>query len=215
MDAARQEVLDRLRDGNRRFAGGTANRFAAEEAEHRRRLADGQAPDAVILTCADSRVPPTLIFDQGLGDLFVIRVAGHVVSPSQLGSVEFAVHSLGSRVVVVLGHTNCGAVSAAVDLLENPDVEMSDNLRSITDAILPAAQEAMAREMGNGKRTDGPLDAEARSRVIEAAIRLNVKHAAAQLRSGSRLLDELAARGELTIVGAEYCLASGTVELLD
>ncbi len=213
-DPLHQSVLDRLRDGNRRFMEGTANRFAAEEAEHRRRLADGQSPDTVVLTCADSRVPPTLIFDQGLGDLFVIRVAGNVVSPEQLGSVEFAVDQLGSRLVVVLGHTGCGAVTAAVDLLSRPDTPLSDNLRSITDRIEPAAARAVARIVGDAS-THAPLEDDVRSQVIEEAIRLNVHQAAADLRRGSALIDGLVQSGELAIVSAEYCLHNGAVELLD
>lgn len=211
-----QEILARLDDGNRRFAEGSANRFAEEEAEHRRRLARGQAPDVVVLTCADSRVPPTLIFDQGLGDLFVIRVAGNVVTPEVLGSVEFAVDQLGSRVVVVLGHTGCGAVTATVDLLTRPELELSANLLSITNRIRPAAQKALTEEMGSGSVPESDhLDEERRGRIIEAAIRHNVATAAADLRAGSTLLDDLAASGALSIVGAEYCLESGVVELLD
>ena len=212
--SSHQEILDRLREGNRRFAEGTANRFAAEEAELRRQLAQGQAPDAVILTCADSRVPPTLVFDQGLGDLFIIRVAGNVVSPEELGSVEFAVDQLGCRIVMVMGHTRCGAVSAAVDLLGQSDAGLSPNLRSITDRIRPAAEGALAEVLGPDALQTDALDGETRDRVIAAAIRQNVRMAAQALRDGSPLLDELAASGALAILGAEYCLESGTVEVL-
>ena len=214
-DPSHPSVLDRLREGNTRFVEGTANRFAAEEAEHRRQLADGQAPDAVVLTCADSRVPPTLIFDQGLGDLFVIRVAGNVVSPEELGSVEFAVGQLGSRLVVVLGHTACGAVTAAVDLLSRPDADISANLRSITDRIRPAAERAVAQIRGADAAVSDPLDDDVRAKVVDAAIRLNIEHTAQELRRGSPLLDALCASGELEIVGAAYNLRTGTVEVLD
>lgn len=215
IDPSPRPVLDRLREGNLRFAEGTANRFAEEEADHRRRLAAGQAPETVVLTCSDSRVPPTLIFDQGLGDLFVIRVAGNVVSPEQLGSVEFAVDQLGSRLIIVLGHTDCGAVTAAVDLLSRPEADLSDNLRSITDRIRPAAERAVARIVGEGASTTDPLEGDARSRVVEEAIRLNVANAAAELRRGSKIVDDLCGSGDLEIIGAEYCLQTGTVEILD
>lgn len=207
-------VIERLRDGNRRFVEGAASRFAREELEHRRRLAAGQSPDAVILTCADSRVPPTLVFDQGLGNLFVLRVAGNVVTPEQLGSVEFAVDSLGTRVVVVLGHTGCGAVTAAVDLLGDDAPELSPNLRSIVDRIRPAAQAAAVEVLGEGTTLEA-LSEERRAEVVDRAVRLNVAGAVNDLRAGSSLLDGLAEAGELTILGAEYDLESGRVELLD
>lgn len=229
-------MLERLREGNRRFTEGSGRRFAQEELERRERLAAGQAPDAVVLTCADSRVAPTLVFDQGLGDLFVIRVAGNVVTPELLGSVEFAVDTLGTRLVVALGHTGCGAVTAAVDALGEDEPDLSPNLRSIVDRILPAAEAAVLELLGRregddptehdlsgelpgdraelGRRAVGLTDAE-RQRVVGRAIRLNVTRAVRDLRSGSKLLDRLAGAGELTIVGAEYSLEKGTVELLD
>lgn len=209
-----RETLDRLRDGNERFASGEANRFAAEEAELRRQLADGQAPDAVILTCADSRVPPTLVFDSGLGDLFVVRVAGNIVTPEQLGSIEFAVGSLGTRLVVVLGHTRCGAVTAAYDVLANGGEGLSPNLASLTDRIVPAVERALADHVGPDATLANITD-EQRASVVELAIRRNVEKSVAELRTGSELLDRLAESGELTIVGAEYCLETGRVEFFD
>jgi carbonic anhydrase len=228
-----QGVIDRLTEGNRRFVEGNGSRLTREELEHRARLAAGQAPDAVILTCADSRVPPALVFDQGLGDLFVIRVAGNVVTPELLGSVEFAVANLGTPVVMVLGHTGCGAVTAAVDALADNGAGLSTNLRSIIDRIRPAAEEAVREVLG--RSPDGhPLGDDAgpagesarrgaegigltedeRERVVGRAVRLNVRSAVRDLRAGSELLDDLADSGELTIVGAEYSLKSGRVELL-
>lgn len=204
-------ALRRLREGNERFASGEANRFAAEEAEHRRRLAEGQAPEAVVLTCSDSRVPPTLVFDRGLGDLFVVRVAGNIVTPEQLGSVEFAVGSLGTRLVVVLGHTRCGAVTAAFDVLAHGSADLSPNLRALTDRIQPAVELAMIERVGPDAKA-ASLTPDQRTDVVEHAIRLNVEKATAELRSGSELLDRLAGSGDLTIVGAEYCLETGTVD---
>ncbi len=213
---ATRRVLESLREGNRRFATGTANRFAAEEAEHRRRLAGGQAPGAVILTCSDSRVPPTLVFDQGLGDLFVIRVAGNIVTREVLGSVEFAVGSLETRLVIVLGHTGCGAVGAAVDVVRGDGESLSANLRSITDPIRPAVSAALAEVVGDEHPDAGrELTDERRAEVVERATRRNVRTSVRALTEGSELLRRLAESGELTILGGEYCLEDGTVDFFD
>lgn len=211
-----QTPLERLREGNRRFVAGNAKRFAAHEADQRRELADGQAPDAVILTCSDSRVPPTLIFDQGLGDLFVIRVAGNVVTPEQLGSVEFAVEKLGSRLVIVLGHTRCGAVTATLDEMLEPSPGLSPNIRALTERIRPAVESALAAVAGEGDG-DAPvrLSEEDRASVLDDAIRRNVSMATQAMRDESETLDRLARTGELTILGAEYRLEDGSVEFLD
>lgn len=227
-----ERALRRLREGNRRFAAGKAKRFGEEELELRQELASGQAPDAVVLTCADSRVPPSLIFDHGLGDLFVVRVAGNVVTPEVLGSVEFAVESLRTPLVLVLGHTGCGAVTATVDLLGRTDPGISSNLRSITERIRPVAEKAVLevvhernRAEGTGERDDptgkqaaaalGEVDLseDERADVLGRAVRLNVEAAVDDLRTGSSLLERLAEAGELTIVGGEYSLESGRVEL--
>lgn len=211
-----QTPLERLREGNRRFVAGNAKRFAADEADQRQKLAEGQAPDAVILTCSDSRVPPTLVFDQGLGDLFVIRVAGNVVTPEQLGSIEFAVEELGSRLVIVLGHTRCGAVTATLDEILQPSPGLSPNIRALTERIRPAVESALAAvvEEGDG---DEPvrLSEEERAAVLHDAIRRNVAKATRAIRDESETLDRLARTGELTILGAEYRLEDGSVEILD
>lgn len=214
--SAPARVLERLRDGNRRFQSGTANRFSAEEAELRRQLARGQAPDAVILTCSDSRVHPTLVFDQGLGDLFTVRVAGNVVSREVLGSIEFAVGQLGSRFILILGHTGCGAVAATIDEMRSPDADLSANLRSLTDRIRPAVESALA-DRADAEGSDAPeglLETD-RDAVLERAIRANIAESARALRQGSELVARLAESGDLTIMGAEYCLETGLVDFLD
>lgn len=219
-DTARPDVrqaLSRLRDGNRRFASGTANRFSAEEAEIRRKLAKGQAPSAVVLTCSDSRVHPTLVFDQGLGDLFTVRVAGNVVSPEALGSIEFAVGQLGTRFIMVLGHTQCGAIGATLEEMRAPSPDVSPNLRSITDRIRPVVESVLEEGAEDGRRV-AALDAmpeEERAAVLERAVRANVSASVRALREGSALLDRLAAHGSLEIVGAEYCLETGIVDFFD
>lgn len=213
-DAA--QVLERLRDGNRRFQSGTANRFSAEEAEVRHQLARGQAPDAVVLTCSDSRVHPTLVFDQGLGDLFTVRVAGNIVFPEVLGSIEFAVTQLGTRFVLVLGHTGCGAVAATIDEIRSPGADVSPNLRSLTERIRPVVESVLTDGSGGheGGSTEGFLETD-RDALLERAVRANVTASVRALREGSTIVDRLAEAGELTIVGAEYCLETGLVDFLD
>lgn len=215
-DQPSERALQRLREGNRRFAEGRAKRFSEEELELRQELASGQAPDAVILGCADSRVPPSLIFDHGLGDLFVVRVAGHVVTPEVLGSVEFAVESLRTPLVVVLGHTGCGAVTAAVDLLGRTDPEISSNLRSITDRIRPAAEGAVAEATrGGGTMSAATFTAHERAEVIRRAVRLNVTKAMEDLLTDSPILRRRAEANEILVVGGEYSLDEGTVTFLE
>src|ERR671911_2640897 len=131
------EALERLREGNARFASNMASSGALLSHTQRAALAGGQQPFAIILGCSDSRVPAEIVFDQGLGDLFVIRVAGNIVAPSQVGSVEFAAEKFGTRLVVVLGHTYCGAVAATLEELQRPSETQSRNLRSIVDRIRP------------------------------------------------------------------------------
>jgi len=210
-----EQALQRLRDGNRRFVSGNAKRFSEEEVELRQELASGQAPDAVVLTCADSRVPPSLVFDHGLGDLFVVRIAGNVVTPEVLGSVEFAVESLGASLVLVLGHTGCGAVTAAVDLLGPETPEVSANLLSITDRIRPAAERAVAEAAHGRVGGEGSsLTGEERDGAIRRAIRLNVTKAMEDLLAGSPILRERNEGDGLMIVGAEYRLEDGAVDFL-
>lgn len=190
------EALERLCQGNRRFVTGASNIDDALSGARRAELVDGQYPFAVILACSDSRVPVELVFDQGLGDLFVIRVAGNIVAPSQVGSVEFAAAQLGARLVVVLGHSNCGAVDATLKELAQEQETRSPNLRSIVDRIRPAVE-----------ALDSPS--------LQDAVVANVHRSVDRLRHGSTILEELVKDGDLTIVGAEYSIESGLVTFLD
>jgi carbonic anhydrase len=198
------EALQRLRDGNQRFVAGTRRLDPAAEHNRLGDLVNGQAPIAVILGCSDSRVPVEIVFDQGLGDLFVIRVAGNIVAPSQIGSVEFAADRFGTRLVVVLGHTRCGAVLATLEQLQQPAANQSDHINSIVDLIRPAVDPLLATDL----RHDG--DALAR-----AAVRANVRVAAEALRHGSQVLERLIATDGLHVVGAEYSLETGLVDVFD
>jgi carbonic anhydrase len=197
------EALERLREGNRRFASGQARDGQGLEGLTRRaQLVAGQEPFAIVLGCSDSRAPAEIVFDQGLGDLFVIRVAGNIVAPSQVGSVEFAAERFGTRLVVVLGHSQCGAVLATLEELARPAGTASPNLRSIVDFIRPALQDLVSGADGQ--------DALARK-----AVRANVRAAADHLRHGSRILERLIEEEGLVVVGAEYSLESGLVDVFD
>jgi carbonic anhydrase len=198
-----EESLRRLRDGNARFVQGAQDR--APFGWHPG-IVDGQRPFAVVLGCSDSRAPAELVFDQGLGDLFVIRVAGNVVAPSGIGSVEFAVSRFGTPLVVVMGHTLCGAVAATVQALEQGETPESKNLRSITDRIAPHV-EGLVR-LAHHQSTD-------RSVLLREAGRANTLASTAQLRHGSPLLEQMVASGELLVVAAEYELETGRVDFLD
>ena len=197
-----QEALERLQQGNRRFV--TEAFDARSVSVKRAETADGQQPFAIILGCSDSRVPAEIVFDQGLGDLFVIRVAGNIVAPSQIGSVEFAAASFGTRLVVVLGHSKCGAVLAAVDELQAPVENRSRNLRSIVDFVRPSVERCLADGRNDNK------DA-----LVERAVRANIRSSVEHLRHGSEMLEELIDTRGLHIVGAEYSLQTGIVEFLD
>ena len=202
IDAA--AALDRLRAGNERFIAGLREPAAAHGHERRLELASGQEPFAIVLGCSDSRVPAELVFDQGLGDLFVIRVAGNIVAPSQIGSVEFAAARFQTRLAVVLGHSQCGAVEATLEELERPGANRSPHLRSIVDRIRPAIEGMPPPPAGAG-----------RAERMRRAVRANVAHSVEQLRHGSGILEQLIQREGLWIVGAEYSLESGRVEFLD
>lgn len=197
-------ALERLRDGNARFVSGVGSLETLMSQARRHELVEGQRPCAVVLGCSDSRVPVEMVFDQGVGDLFVIRVAGNVVAPSQIGSVEFAAERFGTRLVVVLGHTRCGAVQATLEELHRPTERQSRNLRSIVDRIRPAVEPLLATPLRS--------DAEALGRH---AVRANVRIAANALRHGSDVLEEMIARRGLLVVGAEYALETGAVEFFE
>ena len=199
-----QEALARLREGNLRFASESRHTGAVASESRRRELVAGQEPFAIILGCSDSRVPAELVFDQGLGDLFVIRVAGNIVAPSQVGSVEFAAERFGTRLVVVLGHSTCGAVSATLEELRRPSEEQSRNLRSIVDRIRPSVEAILAA--GRDKATEA---------LVEEAVRANIRVSAEHLRHGSEVLEQLVGAGRLLVVGAEYSLETGLVDFFD
>jgi len=198
------EALERLRQGNRRFVAERARRGSGQTAGRRAEIADGQEPFAIILGCSDSRVPAELVFDQGLGDLFVIRVAGNIVAPSLVGSVEFAAEQFHTRLVVVLGHTQCGAVTATLEQLRRPASGQSKNLKSIVDLISPAV-----RDLVNPDGT--PYD----ESMVSRAVRANVRASADHLRHGSALLEQLIQDEGLLVVGAEYSLETGEVDFFD
>jgi carbonic anhydrase len=198
------EALARLREGNERFASNVRSLDALLSHTRRGDLAARQAPFAIILGCSDSRVPAELVFDQGLGDLFVIRVAGNIVAPSQIGSVEFAATRFGTRLVVVLGHSQCGAIVATLEELSAPAENQSRNLRSIVDRIRPSVETLIATELRH--------DPEA---LVEQAVRANVRASVNQLRHGSVILEQLIASEGLLVVGAEYSLDSGRVDFFD
>jgi len=198
------DALERLREGNRRFASGTEREGGLGDHTRRAELVTGQQPLAIVLGCSDSRVPAEIVFDQGLGDLFVIRVAGNVVAPSQVGSVEFAAERFGTRLVVVLGHSQCGAVLATLEELRRPTDIQSRNLRSIVDRIRPSVEGLLASAVG--------LEPAA---LLHEAVRANVRVAANHLRHGSEVLERLIEKDGLLVVGAEYSLESGLVEVFD
>jgi carbonic anhydrase len=195
-----QEALIRLRDGNRRFV----NSQATSNQEHRASLVSGQEPFAIVLGCSDSRVPSELVFDQGFGDLFVIRVAGNIVAPSQIGSVEFAAARFGTRLVVVMGHSQCGAITATLEELSGRAETSSRNLRSIVTRVRPSVEAVLS-----GQPTEDL------SVLMQAAIRANVRASANHLRHGSELLERLISDEGLLVVGAEYSLETGIVTFFD
>lgn len=199
-----QQALERLREGNRRFVTEGFDPRSGTGRGRRSQLVDGQEPFAVVLGCSDSRVPAEIVFDVGLGDLFVIRVAGNIVAPSLVGSVEFAADQLGTRLVVVLGHSTCGAVQATLAELERPAPSRSPNLRSIVDRIRPAVEGLLETELA--RQPDA---------LVHHAVRANVRASANQLRHGSRVLEELIRDDGLRVVGAEYSLDTGEVEFFD
>ena len=197
------EALARLAEGNARFVAGTPTTPPLSSMERRALVLD-QAPFAIILGCSDSRVPAELVFDQGFGDLFVIRVAGNIVAPSQVGSVEFAASKFGTKLVVVMGHQGCGAITAAVEELLDGAKPESRNLASIVDRVMPSVRAVVA---GFGQ-TD-------RKTLIREAVRANVRASVDHLRHGSPLLEKLTQNDGLMIVGAKYSLDSGVVSFLD
>jgi carbonic anhydrase len=198
------DALQRLREGNARFAanGRGGDQFPVET--RRVTLTKSQEPFAIILGCSDARVPAEIVFDQGLGDLFVIRVAGNIVAPSQVGSVEFAAERFGTRLVVVLGHSECGAISATLDELRRPSANQSRNLRAIVDRVRPSVEGLLQA----GLTHDSPG-------LARQAVRANIRASADHLRHGSEVLEQLIHDDGLLVVGAEYSLDTGVVDFFD
>jgi carbonic anhydrase len=197
-----REALALLREGNQRFTADLRN----PESLHARRLelTTGQAPFAAILGCSDSRVPVEIVFDQGLGDLFVIRVAGNIVAPSQIGSIEFAAEQFGTRLVVVLGHSKCGAIEATLEQLKRPKENQSRNLHSIVDLVRPSVEGLLA----TGLKDDLPA-------LMHEAVRANIRASVRNLRHGSDIIEHLCQNDGLLVVGAEYSLETGEVDFFD
>lgn len=197
-----QKALEKLMAGNKRFVADEC--IGSHTKQHRRNnLMTGQEPFAVILGCSDSRVPAEIIFDQGLGDLFVVRVAGNIVAPSQVGSIEFAVEQFGTPLVVVVGHSNCGAIGATLKALQNPGGDYSPNLNSIVDRICPHVETLVETDL-----KDKP------EALLHFSIRANIRASVSQLKHGSHVLESLVNSGNLTVVGAHYSLETGEVEFL-
>jgi carbonic anhydrase len=198
------QALERLREGNARYVANVRSLDSLLSHVRRAELAQQQRPFAVVLGCSDSRAPAEIVFDQGLGDLFVIRVAGNIVAPSQIGSVEFAVTRFGTRLVVVLGHSRCGAIDATLEELRRPGAQQSRNLRSIVERIRPSVEALLDTPL----RDDEPA-------LLAHAVRANVRVAANQMRHGSEILERLIEQDGLRVVGAEYSLETGHVDFFD
>ena len=198
------ESLARLQEGNRRFVADRTELHGFSTAARQPALIDGQEPFAIVLGCSDSRVPAELIFDQGFGDLFVIRVAGNIVAPSQIGSIEFAASRFGTRLVVVIGHSRCGAVIATLEELMGRPTSQSRYLRSIVDRVRPAVEPLL--------HTGCEMEPDA---LVNAAVRANVRASVNHVKRGSELLEQLVAESGLLVVGAEYSLQTGVVDFFE
>lgn len=192
-------ALERLMKGNERFVGAQMAACTASDHWLREKLATGQKPYAIVLSCSDSRVPPELVFDQGLGEIFVIRVAGNVPDPIVLGSIEYAAEHLGSPLVVVLGHERCGAVTATVDATSAPE----GNIGAIIKAIAPAVKQAK-KDLPKAEKAE----------LVQAAVTDNVASVVTALPAQSKVLAEMVKQGKLSIVGATYDLDDGKVTFL-
>jgi carbonic anhydrase len=200
-----EQALQRLKEGNARFSHNVRSMEVSMGQAARAALVAGQNPFAIILSCSDSRVPSEIVFDQGLGDLFVIRVAGNVVAPSLVGSVEFAAATFGTRLAVVMGHSHCGAIKATLDFIQHKVGAPSENIHDLVDRCRPAVESVV--------HAAGP-DA-SRERLMHEAVRANVRQSCAHLRHGSRLLERLIQEEGMRIVGAEYSLETGQVDFFE
>jgi carbonic anhydrase len=199
------KALIRLVQGNKRFVKNRRTGLLAVHRDIRKLMLKSRGPFAIILSCSDSRAPSEILFDQGLGDLFIIRVAGNVIAPSLIGSVEFAAATTQARLVVVMGHTQCGAIQATFDAVEGKKPLLSDNIYDIVERIRPHIQRIITRKKGSKKREE----------VLREAVRANVLASANHLRHASRFLEEMVRHNELMIVGAEYDIETGLVDFFD
>jgi carbonic anhydrase len=188
------EAIARLKDGNSRYTNGNLQ-HPGQTTERRAELAKSQHPFAIIVSCSDSRVPPEIVFDQGIGDLFICRVAGNVINDESLGSIEYAVDHLGVRLILVLGHQRCGAVQAAKETIAAKGKAFG-HIESLVTAIKPAVEATV----------NGDLD---------ATIKANVKHVVDALRASTPILKPKVDADELKVVGATYSLDTGFVSFLD
>ncbi len=194
------QSLTKLMDGNKRFVSGNLSQKDLGDAK-RKELAKGQKPSAIVVTCSDSRVSPELLFDQGLGDIFVVRVAGNVVDPVALGSIEYAAEHLQSPLVFVLGHEKCGAVSATLETLETKG-KAEGNIGEIIKKIMPAA---VAAKKKGGTKDD----------ILEAAIKENIKNTSKEIMQKSTIIQHLVHENKLNIAAGEYSLQTGHVEMVE
>ena len=199
-----QKALECLKEGNSRFTLGLCQRDTPLSHLNRAEMVKDQVPFAIILGCSDSRVPVEIVFDQGLGDLFVIRVAGNIVAPSQVASAEFAALRFDTRLIVVLGHSRCGAVQATLEDLRKMDESQSRSRNSIIDRVRPSVEPLLRTELRH--------DADA---LLQSAVRANIAASVSDLRRGSVLLEKMIRNEGLLIVGAEYSIETGQVEFFD
>jgi carbonic anhydrase len=197
-------ALTRLREGNRRFIANVRGIEALLSQQRRADLVAGQQPFAIFLGCSDSRAPAEILFDQGLGDLFVIRIAGNIVAPSGIASIEFAAQRFGIPLVVLMGHTGCGAIEATLESISRPNDESLRNLKSIVDRVRPAIEPLVGTDLARD-----PVE------LRRQCVRANVRAGANHLRHGSPVLERLVLDGKLAVVGAEYDLESGVVDFFD
>lgn len=197
-------ALNRLREGNKRFIANVRGIDALLSQQRRADLAQQHQPFAIVLGCSDSRAPAEILFDQGLGDLFVIRVAGNIVAPSQIASVEFAAQRFGIPLVVLMGHTGCGAIEATLEAIARPQDESLHPLRSIVDRVRPAIEPLTHTELARDPRE-----------LRRQCVRANVRSGANHLRHGSPAVERLVLEGHVSVVGAEYDLESGIVDFFD
>jgi carbonic anhydrase len=197
-----QEALTRLREGNKRFIQNVRSIESLTTQAKRQELVEGQSPFAIILSCSDSRAPAEIIFDQGLGTLFIVRVAGNIVAPSLVGSVEFAAATFGTQLVVVMGHTRCGAITATLNSIRGNSTSPSKNIASIVHRIQPNIEELVASKQDEKE-------------IIQQSIRANVRASVNHLRYGSELLEDLCNKNKLQVVGAVYHLETGLVEFFE